>query len=227
MAFSRTGLRKIAFLGTLGASTRPRVLYGYISADTLATIQGSGYFNDLIAELGVGDVIMVSASSGANIVLVTITSVTTNVAFAVTATNVVGDQTAIASLTENAGAIGGTNDGDLPSLTPTAVTTAALTATNPAAPTAYSAHASGSTPVTSNAATDLDTTAAALATLRGEVATYETAISALIVDVAAQKAEQDKLVTDLAAAVAAIREVAAKQNADLAMERTAGLLAAS
>ena len=60
----------------------------------------------------------------------------------------------------------------------------AATATNPAAPTAYSAHASGATAVTSNAATDLDTTAAALATLRGEVATYEIAISALIVDVA-------------------------------------------
>ena len=61
---------------------------------------------------------------------------------------------------------------------------AAATASNPTAPTAYSAHTSGSTPVTSNAATDLDTTAAALATLVTEVTTYETAISALIVDVA-------------------------------------------
>ena len=60
---------------------------------------------------------------------------------------------------------------------------AAITATNPDAPTAYTAHSSGSTPVTSDAATDLDTTAAALETLRDEVATYETAISALVADV--------------------------------------------
>lgn len=36
--------------------------------------------------------------------------------------------------------------------------------------TNYTAHASGATPVTSNAATDLDTTAAALAALEDEVA---------------------------------------------------------
>ena len=48
------------------------------------------------------------------------------------------------------------------------------------APTAYSAHASGATAVTSNAATDLDTTAAALATLRGEVATLTTKFNAVL-----------------------------------------------
>ena len=48
------------------------------------------------------------------------------------------------------------------------------------APTAYSAHASGATAVTSNAATDLDTTAAALATLRGEVDTMTTKINNLL-----------------------------------------------
>jgi hypothetical protein len=48
------------------------------------------------------------------------------------------------------------------------------------APTAYSAHASGSTTVTSNAATDLDTTAAALATLRGEVAALTTKFNSLL-----------------------------------------------
>jgi hypothetical protein len=65
----------------------------------------------------------------------------------------------------------------------------AATASNPAAPAAYTPHASGAVPVLSNAATDLDTTAAALSTLRGEVATYETAISALIVDVASVRAQ--------------------------------------
>jgi len=46
--------------------------------------------------------------------------------------------------------------------------------------TAYSAHASGGTAVTSNAATDLDTTAAALATLRGEVASMRTQVNLII-----------------------------------------------
>ena len=61
---------------------------------------------------------------------------------------------------------------------------AAATAVNPAAPAAYSAHASGAIAVVSAAATDLDTTAAALEALRDEVVTYEIAISALIVDLA-------------------------------------------
>ncbi len=61
---------------------------------------------------------------------------------------------------------------------------AGATASNPSAPTGYTPHASGVVAVTSNGATDLDTTAAALDTLIDEVVTYETAISALIIDVA-------------------------------------------
>lgn len=60
-------------------------------------------------------------------------------------------------------------------------TVAAAGGTIVAAPTAYSAHSSGGTTVTSNAATDLDTTAAALATLRGEVAALVTALNARFV----------------------------------------------
>lgn len=60
---------------------------------------------------------------------------------------------------------------------------AAATATNPSAPTPYTPHSSGGVTVTSDSATDLDTVAAALDTLVDEVTTYETAISALIVDV--------------------------------------------
>jgi hypothetical protein len=48
------------------------------------------------------------------------------------------------------------------------------------APTAYSAHASGAVTVTSNAATDLDTTAAALATLVTEVTAIEDKLNALL-----------------------------------------------
>lgn len=60
-------------------------------------------------------------------------------------------------------------------------TVAAAGGTIVATPTAYTAHASGSTPVTSNAATDLDTTAAALDTLRDEVAALVVALNARFV----------------------------------------------
>lgn len=56
------------------------------------------------------------------------------------------------------------------------------TGADPAAPvtiaaiTNYTAHASGATTVTSNAATDLDTTAAALATLEDEVTALRQAL---------------------------------------------------
>ena len=44
--------------------------------------------------------------------------------------------------------------------------------------TGYTAHASGATPVTSNAATDLDTTAAALAALEDEVTALKVVLDA-------------------------------------------------
>ena len=74
----------------------------------------------------------------------------------------------------------------------------AVTAANPTAPTAYAAHASGGTTVTSNAATDLDTTAAALATLVTEVTAFEVDISQIIVDNAATLVELDDLADDVA-----------------------------
>lgn len=46
--------------------------------------------------------------------------------------------------------------------------------------TAYTAHTSGATPVTSNAATDLDTTAAGLATLEDEVTDIGTQLNAAL-----------------------------------------------
>lgn len=59
------------------------------------------------------------------------------------------------------------------------LTTQQATVADTAAPTAYSAHASGATAVTSNAATDLDTTAAALATLVTEVTSLRTQVVAM------------------------------------------------
>ena len=46
--------------------------------------------------------------------------------------------------------------------------------------TAYVAHASGAVAVVSNAGTDLDTTAAALATLENEVTLMQVAVNAII-----------------------------------------------
>jgi hypothetical protein len=51
---------------------------------------------------------------------------------------------------------------------------------------AYSAHASGAVAVTSNGATDLDTTAAALEALRDEVALITTAVNACVSALEAQ-----------------------------------------
>ena len=72
---------------------------------------------------------------------------------------------------------------------PTLAVSVTATAVNPSPPTAYSAHASGAVAVVSNAATDLDTTAAALATLVTEMTTLEVAVSALILDLAAIRVE--------------------------------------
>ena len=71
---------------------------------------------------------------------------------------------------------------------------AAATATNPAAPTAYSALTNLTNPVTK---TEGEALSAALATLRGEVATYETAISAVIVDVADIRTQLNLLIVKL------------------------------
>lgn len=68
---------------------------------------------------------------------------------------------------------------------------------NTTATTAYTAHASGAVAVTSNGATDLDTTAAALKVLRDEVAAYELEISNLVVDVAALTTLTNQLRSEL------------------------------
>ena len=58
--------------------------------------------------------------------------------------------------------------------------TKAAAETDVGAITAYTAHSSGGVTVTSTAATDLDTTAAAVETLRDEVAAARTTINSLI-----------------------------------------------
>lgn len=79
-----------------------------------------------------------------------------------------------------------------------------LTVTAPAAITAYTAHASGSTPVTSNAATDLDTTAAPLATAVSELTALRAKVNTIVTDVGTQNDNQAKiaeLVNELRAAL--------------------------
>lgn len=121
------------------------------------------------------------------------------------------------TLTDSTGQ-SGTHDDTL-----AATTVPTITATNPTAPTAYSAVVNMTDPVTK---AEGEAVSAALATLRGEVATYETAISALVVDVTAITALQTvqcqnasdtaqkiiEIVTVLAAIQNNIADLAAKQN---------------
>ena len=80
-----------------------------------------------------------------------------------------------------------------------AVTDAAVaTAVNPTAPVAFTVPlVAQAVPVVSEAATDLDTVAAALKVLHTETTSYEVAISALIVDVADIRAQLNALITSL------------------------------
>ena len=73
------------------------------------------------------------------------------------------------------------------------------TAVTPGAVTEYTAHAVGATTVTSNAATDLDTTAAALNTLVDECQDMQTQVAALVVDLADLKALVNSVIDDLQA----------------------------
>ena len=74
----------------------------------------------------------------------------------------------------------------------------AITVNDPSAPTAFTAPATGvAKTVTTNDAADLTTIGDALKVLRDEVATYETAISALVADVTNVKTLADQLRSEL------------------------------
>ena len=78
-------------------------------------------------------------------------------------------------------------------------THAAPTATAPAAVTEYTPHSSGAVTVTSAAATDLDTTAAALNTLVDECQAIQTQVAALVTDMADVKQIINAIIDDLQA----------------------------
>ncbi|MGX1496885.1 hypothetical protein ACSSV1_001921 [Labrenzia sp. MBR-25] len=131
MSLEKSGFRTIAHIGTVDASLAGSVrnIHAYITNDDAAGVETTDYFLTLYDRLKIGDVIfcsldldgtptvrlyVVTASSASSVTIARETSVVT------------GDQTAVAALTENAGAIGGTNDGDLPDLSsPDAATNAA------------------------------------------------------------------------------------------------------
>jgi hypothetical protein len=61
MAFARTGWNPIG--GQSKKGTAPQ-LFSYTSTDAHATIDGSGYFNDVSDDVSVGDMVMVRGSTG-------------------------------------------------------------------------------------------------------------------------------------------------------------------
>ena len=74
MAFIKTDLHAIG--GTTGSAP---TLFSYTTADTIATVNTAGYFNDASQVLSVNDVILVASSTGGTPV-VTITYVNSNAA---------------------------------------------------------------------------------------------------------------------------------------------------
>lgn len=62
MAYNLDGWKRYASLGSIGnGSGSTKSIYAYHSNDTLAVIEGSGYFNSLINDLSVGDLVDVMA----------------------------------------------------------------------------------------------------------------------------------------------------------------------
>lgn len=112
-AFNVNNWSRIAVGGAIGTGSKSvKSLYLYVTAETIATIEGAGYFDSLIDDLAVGDAVMVVAGVGGapTMRIYYVSSVTTHVALARDTNQVVGDQTAIPSLT---GAGGGAANGSL------------------------------------------------------------------------------------------------------------------
>jgi hypothetical protein len=71
MAFSRTGINPIG--GQSKKGTAPQ-MWTYTSADSIATVNTAGYFNDMTNELSVGDVIFVHDSNTPTMSIVMVAS---------------------------------------------------------------------------------------------------------------------------------------------------------
>ncbi|MCC4243422.1 hypothetical protein [Stappia indica] len=121
MALIKSGFRTLDHIGTTDASVAGsnRTLHAYVTDDTAAQVETSDYFLSLYERLKVGDVLiatMAKATTPTVRIYVFNAVSSSSVTISRDTNAVTGDQTAVAALTENAGAIGGTNDGDLPDL---------------------------------------------------------------------------------------------------------------
>ena len=65
MAFSRDGWNPIG--GQSKKGTAPQI-FTFITTDTVATLNSSGYFNDVSTEVAVGDMIFANTSTGSTLV---------------------------------------------------------------------------------------------------------------------------------------------------------------
>lgn len=135
----------------------------------------------------------------------------------VTGLAAVVEQTALADLTENGGAIGGSNDGDLPDLTATAAPlTGTLTGTTDGALADIAATAGscggGATPAASNVDTAIATAVASI-------------VSGVNTQNKEMQAQINALIADNVALRAAVRENSAKENAVLGKLRDADVIA--
>lgn len=112
-AFNKANWSRLAIGGSIGTGSKStKSLYGYWSNETLATIEASGYFDDLIDDVAVGDRVMAIVDLDGTPTMrdYYVSSVTTHVVLSRATDKVVGQQNAIASLT---GAGGGTANGSL------------------------------------------------------------------------------------------------------------------
>lgn len=107
MAYVASGFKTLSHIGSVaGAAGSNRALHAYVTNDTAAQVETSDYFLPIYARLQPGDIILVSIDlDGTRSVRVYVvdTSAAGGVTIKRETTAVVGDQTAIASLTDNSG----------------------------------------------------------------------------------------------------------------------------
>lgn len=194
MAFALAGLNPGASPGGRGRSP---VLHTYRTADDIADVEANDYFNSVDQLFTTGDFVLVNAADGSSLYVITNTS--GDISLGAVATGTGGATTA---LTENAGAIGGTNDGDLPDLTATAATvTGTLTGSTDGALADVAAIALSTSDTYSDAAVNT---------------AVNTAITNTNLQLKELQVALNEVIADNVALRAAIREVAAKVNVIIA-----------
>lgn len=165
-------------------------LHWYTSNDLISAIMAADYFLSLYKVIRTGDIILVSGDMDGTdmpkLLLVTASTAST--------VTVAATQPTVVDLTDNTGGSGSHDD----------TVADGLTATAPDAITEYTPHASGGTTVTSNAATDLDTTAAALNTLVDEVQALRETVAACVTDLGVQNQNDSDMAQKIKEIIAAL-----------------------